>query len=185
MTDPLAALIAEAFEDLLPAHWIVPDERVRRQLLAGQFEILVDHAQKFGTVHVGGEGDAVAVWFDNTTEMPEIESYPERLAAAVGPTWLPRFEAFDEQLMMHHPHEPHHHLALLAVRPGYQSRGLGSELLDRHHEWLDKQAVDAYLEASSLRSRDLYLRHGYGPMGDPYHLPDGGPPMYPMWRKAR
>ncbi|HCT81860.1 MAG TPA: N-acetyltransferase [Micromonosporaceae bacterium] len=185
MRDPLAELIAESFEDIPPAKWIVPDDSVRRRLLAAQFEILVDHAQKYGVVHVGGEGDAVAIWFDNTTTPVEIESYPERLAAAVGEKWLPRFKAFDEQLLAHHPHDPHHHLALLAVRPHRQSHGLGAELLERHHEWLDDRGVDAYLEASGPRSRDLYLRHGYQPLGDPYYLPNDGPPMFPMWRKPR
>ncbi len=184
MIEALAGLIAEAFEDLPPAKWIVPDDRVRRRMLAGHFEILVDHAHKYGTVHVAGEGDAVAVWFDNTGPEVEIESYDERLAAATG-EWYPRFQRFDEQLATHHPHEPHYHLALLATRPHRQSQGLGAVLMDRQHEWLDDQGIPAYLEAAGPRSRDLYLRHGYVPMRDPYYLPDDGPPMFPMWRKPR
>src|SRR5512139_819337 len=104
MTDPLAGLIAESFEEIPPAKWIVPDDRVRRKMLAGHFEILVSHAQKYGTVHVTGEGDAVAVWFDNTGPQVEIDSYSERLAAVTG-EWYPRFERFDAELAAHHPHE--------------------------------------------------------------------------------
>lgn len=181
MTDPVASLIAEAFYDIAPARWIVPDDGVRRRLLAAQFEILVDHARKNGLVHLDDDADAVAVWVDNTAEPAEIDDYDARLAAAVG-DWLPRFQAFDAELMAHHPHEPHYHLALLAVRPGKQSQGRGGRLMSRHHEWLDQRGIPAYLEASSPRSRDLYRRHGYEPLGDPYHLPDDGPPMFPMWR---
>jgi hypothetical protein len=51
---------------------------------------------------------------------------------------------------------------------------------------LDDSGRPAYLEASSPRARDLYLRHGYLPRpGTPFHLPDGGPPMWPMWREPR
>lgn len=160
MTEAIAALIAEAFEHIPPAKWIVPDDAVRRRLLAKQFEILVDHAQKYGQVHVSDDGDAVAVWFDNTAEAPEIERYDERLAEAVG-EWLPRFQAFDAELLAHHPHEPHFHLALLATRPDRQSQGMGGTLMARQHAWLDSRGIPAYLEASGPRSRDLYLRHGY------------------------
>ena len=49
---------------------------------------------------------------------------------------------------------------------------------------LDAASRAAFLEASSPRARDLYLAHGYVPMADaPYDLPDGGPPMWPMWRQ--
>lgn len=181
MTDPIASLIAEAFYDIAPAQWIVPDDAVRRQMLAAQFEILVDHARKFGQVHLDDDGDAVAVWFDNTAEVPEIENYDERLAVAVG-DWLPRFQTFDAELLAHHPHDPHFHLALLAVRPSKQSQGRGGRLMRRQHDRLDEKGIPAYLEASSLRSRELYRRHGYEPLGEPYHLPDDGPPMFPMWR---
>jgi hypothetical protein len=43
--------------------------------------------------------------------------------------------------------------------------------------------VPAYLEASSPRARDLYLRHGYTLRPDaPFRLP-GGPPLWGMWRE--
>ncbi|HEX5493068.1 MAG TPA: GNAT family N-acetyltransferase [Mycobacteriales bacterium] len=81
----------------------------------------------------------------------------------------------------HHPSEPHHYLAFLAVRPERQGAGLGSALLRHHHARLDRTGVAAYLEASSPRSRELYLRHGYRPRGEPFTVPDGTP-FWPMWR---
>jgi len=185
----IAGVIAEAFDEIAPAQWIVPDDRVRRGLLAAQFEILVEHAGQHGRVHTlsddDGRVEAVAVWYDNTADVPDIERYDERLGLAVGPEWLARFKAFDAVLLAHHPHRPHYHLALLAVRPHRQSRGLGSRLLERHHAWLDERRIPAYLEASSLRTRELYLRHGYEPLSEPYHLPENGPPLFPLWRHPR
>jgi GNAT superfamily N-acetyltransferase len=78
----------------------------------------------------------------------------------------------------------HQYLAILAVRPGCQGRGIGTALLNARHRDLDRDGVPAYLEASSPRARDLYLRHGYTLRpGGPFRLPEGGPPMWPMWRE--
>ncbi len=95
-----------------------------------------------------------------------------------------RFAAFDAALAARHPADvPHHHLALLAVRPSRQGRGIGTALLDAYHWRLDCVGVAAYLEASDLRTRALYLRHGYTDTpGPPINLP-GGPPLYPMLRQ--
>jgi GNAT superfamily N-acetyltransferase len=91
---------------------------------------------------------------------------------------------FDRILGRHHPPRPHHHLALLATRPGHQRAGLGTALLEHHHRHLDRYAIPAYLEASSPRSRNLYLRTGYEPLLPTIELPDG-PSLWPMWRRPR
>ncbi len=70
------------------------------------------------------------------------------------------------------------------VRPGAQGQGTGTALLHAHHATLDQHATPAYLEASSERSHAWYLRHGYTDTGQPFHLPGGGPPLWPMWRPA-
>jgi GNAT superfamily N-acetyltransferase len=74
------------------------------------------------------------------------------------------------------------HLAILAVRPGWQGQGTGTVLLGSYHQALDRDRTPAYLEASDLRTRRLYLRHGYADHGPPIELL-GGPLMYPIWRQ--
>jgi GNAT superfamily N-acetyltransferase len=73
---------------------------------------------------------------------------------------------------------------MLAVSPGRQGQGTGTALLRAYHQMLDKARVPAYLEASDLRTRQFYLRHGYTDHGRPVQLPDG-PLMYPLWRQGR
>jgi hypothetical protein len=51
-------------------------------------------------------------------------------------------------------------------------------------ERCDSEGVPAYLEATSARNRTLYRRHGFEDQ-KALNLPDGGPPMYPMWRQPR
>ena len=47
----------------------------------------------------------------------------------------------------------------------------------------DRDRVPAYLEATSERNKQLYLRHGFE-VTDEIPLPDG-PNMWPMWRSPR
>jgi hypothetical protein len=44
--------------------------------------------------------------------------------------------------------------------------------------------MPAYLNAGSARSRDLYARHGFEVM-EQFELPDGGPPLWRMWREPQ
>ncbi|MFV2100747.1 GNAT family N-acetyltransferase [Micromonospora sp. LOL_024] len=177
----VAGRIAESFLVLDATRWLVPDEAERENALAGNFEIIVDHAIRHG--HVFGTEDraGVAVWLPSVGEpLPPPLDYDARLAAACG-EWTPRFVHLDELFAANHPHSDHHHLALLAVRPDRQGRGVGTALLRHHHAWLDANGVAAYLEASSESSRDLYARHGYL-VAEPFRLPDGTP-FWPMWRE--
>jgi GNAT superfamily N-acetyltransferase len=186
-----AELIAVAFHELDVSAWLVPDPADRLRVLADDFRILVDHALTHGEIHLinhnkdttAGRPVAAAVWFPQPTgPTPPPQDYDTRLATACG-TATTRFQVLDQHFDDTHPHEfPHHYLAYLAVRPSWQSRGLGATLLQHHHQHLDEHSVPAFLHASCARTRDFYQRHGYQPRGEPFHLPDG-PPMWPAWRK--
>jgi GNAT superfamily N-acetyltransferase len=178
----VSELIATAFVPLPPTVWLVADPAERQRRLAAQFLLLVEHAFDYGHVEVTTDLSAAAVWFHQEgAEPPPPPDYDERLATAAGPH-LARFQTLDEAFAAHHPHEDHHHLAFLAVQADQQSQGVGSVLLRHHHDRLDRAGIPAYLEASSTRARDLYLRHGYRLRGEPFFLPDG-PPFWPMWRE--
>ncbi|HEU5160981.1 MAG TPA: GNAT family N-acetyltransferase [Streptosporangiaceae bacterium] len=178
----VAELVATAFAPLPAVSWLVPEPADRPRVMTANLRIFVDHAIEYGHVDLIDEAPAAAVWFPRTDPIPEPADYDRRLAAACGP-WTDRFRVLDSLFEENHPDGPHYHLALLAVAPEWQSRGLGSVLLRRQHAELDATATAAYLEASSARSRDLYLRHGYEP-GEPFRLPDGTP-FWPMWRPPR
>ena len=184
----LSAVIALAFHDLPPSTWLIPDSAARREVFPDYFRIYVDHAFESGAVYTTPERTAVALWLANGTGHDEPPTgYDARLAAATG-GWVDRFRAFDAQLDKHHPSgERHDHLAILAVHPTLQGKGVGSALLDAHHEELASGAepVSAYLEAAGLDSRRLYARHGYQDLPQTIPFPDGTPAtamMYPMWR---
>jgi ribosomal protein S18 acetylase RimI-like enzyme len=176
----IAELIAVAFHPLAVARWLVPDPARRAEVLPANFRIFVDHALAHGEVHVTTDRSAAAVWFPrNGDPIPDPVAYSQRVAAACGEN-TERFFHLDGLFDKHHPDQPHHHLAFLAVHPTHQRRGLGTALLAHHHARLDKAGIAAYLEASSEAARDLYTRHGYQ-VREPFHLPNSTP-TWPMWR---
>jgi GNAT superfamily N-acetyltransferase len=181
----LSQVIADAFDGLEVSRWLIPDPDARRGIFPGYFRILTDAAFDDGLVLTTPVRDAVALWFPVGPDGPEepAAGYSARLTAATG-HWLPRFTSLDQAFHTHHPAgTPHQHLAILAVRPDRQRHGIGTALLRERHAILDRTRTPAYLEASDLAKRDIYLRHGYSDLGDPVRLPDG-PLIYPMWRNS-
>ncbi|GAA3742250.1 GNAT family N-acetyltransferase [Plantactinospora mayteni] len=176
----LVKLLAEAFFPGPVADWLVPNETARRTVYRDYFHIWTEHALQYGivdTVKLGEDVAGVALWYDMRDPIPE-PGEGGRLAAACG-RWWRRFDLLGDIFAEHHPTLPHYYLAFLAVTPGRQRQGIGSALLDYHHAYLATHGLPAYLEASNSRNRDLYLRHGYRTDG-PVHLPENGPPIWPM-----
>jgi len=181
----LSEVITAAFLDLPPSRWLISDATARRKIFPAYFGFYLEHVLALGTVNTTEEREAAALWLPVAGDLPPLPAgYLRRLTAITSP-WTSRFLAFDAALDASHPAgQPHHYLAMLAVRPGRQGQGIGTALLHARHADLDRQGRAAYLEASSARSRDLYLRHGYRLLtGGQFHLPDDGPPMWPLMRQ--
>jgi GNAT superfamily N-acetyltransferase len=180
----LADLIARAFLPLPASRWLIPDELERREIFPRYFPIPVEQARRNGRVDTTSDLDGVALWLPIAAGPEQIDpGYERRLADSTG-RHAERFRAFDRTLAAHHPTGPdHEYLAILAVDPGRQGRGVGTALLRARHKDLDEQGRAAYLVAAGPRSAALYLRHGYDLVpGDPLRLPDGGPEMFRMLR---
>jgi ribosomal protein S18 acetylase RimI-like enzyme len=176
VTDTLAL----AFYDDPVVTWIIDDSRLRRQLLPDFFgAIAASHLAYDETYSVGG-GIAAAVWAPPGAE--DHEELPLVLGAAVGDYADRLFEVL-ALMEVSHPVEPHYYLFLLATRPESQGRGLGSSLLAPVLERCDRDRVPAYLEATSERNKQLYIRHGFEVTGE--ITPTGGPTMWRMWRSPR
>jgi GNAT superfamily N-acetyltransferase len=197
-TGVLSQVIADAFFPLAPCRWLIPDETARREIFPSYFRMHVEHALAAGIVHTTPARDAAALWIPLGPQAPEAPAgYHEHLSRVTG-RWADRFTAFDAELDAHHlAGTAHHHLAILAVSPARQDQGTGTALLSAHHAVLDELGMTAYLEASDLRTRSIYVRHGFRDYGIPVRLhdgllpgsgplasaqPDGGVRMYPMVR---
>ena len=85
-----------------------------------------------------------------------------------------------QQMEEHHPTDEHWYLPLTGVDPVAQGRGLGAALLRHALKTCDRDGLPAYLEATSPRSRNLYLRHGFNVI---QIIQEGtSPPLWAMFR---
>ncbi|QUH03033.1 GNAT family N-acetyltransferase [Saccharopolyspora erythraea] len=175
--------LLRAFGDDGIARWLLPDPASRPALYREWFGMVLEHAEREGSVLTGEDGDAVQVWLSALHGPAEMldEAGGRRLLEIAGAA-APRFREFGELTSANHPDEPHQYLALIAVDPAVQASGIGTrELTAALRRW-DAEGVATYLEASTPRSRRLYARLGFRDRGAPIELP-GGPSLYPMWRE--
>jgi GNAT superfamily N-acetyltransferase len=176
------ALLDEAFHDDPVSSWVFPDPDDRRRKHGVMMGAFLDSALAEGYVDVAVDGSAAALWFSVPAGgHPADEDGPAELRRAVDPD-NERVEAIARILDETHPTErAHEHLMLIAVDAAARSQGRGTELITSVLARCDREGRAAYLEASSMRSRALYVRLGFVWSGRTIDLP-GGPQMWPMWR---
>jgi ribosomal protein S18 acetylase RimI-like enzyme len=172
--------LAAAFFDDPVFSYCYPDAAQRRRILPRWFEIVTEETLPHGEIYTTDDVVAGAVWVPPGVEDDEqMGAALEEISGRYAQTLLEIFERMEEQ----HPREPHHYLFLLGTRPEWQSRGIGSALMRPVLELCDRDAMPAYLEATSEANKSLYLRQGFEVVGE-IKLP-GGPSMWPMWRLPR
>lgn len=179
-----AVLTAGFFDDPV-TNWLVPERDRRPAIMPPVFGLYFDTFQPHGETYLTEDGLGTALWLPPDRELippDQLEDFGRRTEEAAGP-YTPRLFELGEFFEAHAPAEPHWHLQLFAVVPGYQGRGIGSTLLTHVLRRLDRDGEPAYLEATTLRNRALYERHGFECRGE-IVLPDG-PTMWQMWRSPR
>ncbi|WP_156726007.1 GNAT family N-acetyltransferase [Streptomyces apocyni] len=183
--ESLVRLLDEAFTDDPVSSWVFPDVARRREVHGVFMGVFLDIALREGRVDIADEGAAVALWLRVPAGAPDEEDdTPVRMREAADPD-NERAELVGRLTGAVHPHDrEHEYLMLIAADPGRQGEGLGTALLAPVLERCDQDGVPAYLEASNMRSRQLYERLGFAFTGRAVQLPDG-PQMFPMWREPK
>lgn len=186
--DAVARLLDEAFRDDPVSSWVFPDPEHRAAVHGKFLGVFVDVALAQGRIDYAADGSAAALWLripaGNHEEEGAEDDIPARMREAADPD-NERCELVGRLTGEAHPTaEDHEYLLMIAVAPGRQGEGLGTELMRPVLERCDREGVPAYLEASSERSKALYERLGWRFTGTAVRLPDG-PPMWPMWRKPQ
>ena len=179
-----ADALAEAFDGDPPMRWFLPEDEDREERLRPYFRALISHLHlPYGEVWVSDDPVGAAGWVE-----PGAWPFSSRRRRRVIPVELRTFRRHPiramqgvEVLERNHPTEPHWFLDWIGVERAGQGRGVGSALLRPMLERCDADGTPAYLNAGSPRSRELYLRHGFE-VTERFHLPDGGPPLWRMWR---
>jgi len=132
-----------------------------------------------------GRIEGVAVWTGidewKTSLSDNIRLTPAALRTFRFPLRAMRIQAAVERA---HPSAPHFFLAVFGVHTRARGRGYGSAMLRDMTGRLDEQGIDAYLESSNPRNESIYRRHGFEVSGE-ITVPQGAPPLVPMWRPTR
>jgi len=183
-TARLARVLARAFEHDPVSAFILPDRSRRRRGIEAMYRLaLVPEALRDNQCYTTADQACVALWAPAGKPRPglgeNLRLAPTmlRVLGRDTPRALRVLRCMESQI----PTEPHAHLLFLGTDPDRQGQGLGSLLLRHTLSQLDRARAPAYLEASTPRSRALYLRHGFDVM-DEVRLPGGGPPLWRMWR---
>ncbi|MFI6733084.1 GNAT family N-acetyltransferase [Nonomuraea sp. NPDC050451] len=175
-------VLTEAFMNDPLACWLFPEVSERGRLQSHFYRSLL--ARPTAEAYLIGRGEGASVWLGPASH-EEPPGAPEADQKAVFGESGARLQAVGEALTQRHPdHEPHLYLACMGVVGGRQGAGLGSAMLRHRLERADADGLAAYLEASSPRSRALYLRHGFEDLGEPVRVADS-PLLWPMWRRPR
>jgi len=102
---------------------------------------------------------------------------------SIGPAAAGRFLALTGLMDARHPTEQHFYLWFLGVSPTFQRQDWGGRLLRSKLDWCDEHSLDAYLEATSERNRQLYERNGFRVTAE--LTVDGSPTIWAMWRRPQ
>ncbi|MEV6581978.1 GNAT family N-acetyltransferase [Streptomyces sp. NPDC051582] len=187
----IAALLARAFAVDAVMGWMFPDAEDRARRTARFFELLQRQQRpRAGAVRVaatgGGQLLAAALWSGPGRWQPsaarELATMP-RYAHVFGVRGLSRAASVQNTLHDAHPDTPHWYLPTLGTDPRFQGTGVGSALVKEQLAHCDRLGQPAYLESSMISNIPFYEALGFRVTGE-IRLPEGGPPLWPMWRAA-
>ncbi len=187
--DVLTSAYAAAFTDEAVLSWVIPDPADRAARAIPMFRELLSAVIGDAQVTVAELPDGALVGVSMWLRPANTVAVEHEVARSAEPSGdadvvARRLAVVSELVTTHRPGEPHVYLASMGVRADLRSHGVGGALLAGGLAAADADGLPTYLEASTERSRRLYLRHGFHDHGRPLALPDGGPVLRPMWRPA-
>ena len=178
----VARIIDAAFFDDPTMLWITPDEDRRAVIGPPMFRIYADVFLPLGETYVTTDLTGAALWAlpgQEPVAPEDLDAFLARVEAVAGEDAVRLFE-LEAVFEANKPEVPHAHLQLFGTLPERQGEGIGSTLLRTMLPRLDREGIPAYLEATTLRSKALYERHGFVNTG--LMAPAGGPTLWAMWR---
>lgn len=186
--DSLVEVLCRAFDEDPVVNWFVREDAGRADAFRRFFDVAVRRMTlPHDEVYTTADGGGAALWNPPGAwqlEPDDLEALLPDFAHVFGEAKLERSLQGMEMMETAHPTEPHFYLFLLGVHPARHNRGIGSALLQTVLRRCDEEGLPAYLEATSPRNVPLYERHGFV-VTDTMTMPDGGPPLWLMWRAPR
>ncbi|MEU3064069.1 hypothetical protein AB0P12_22605 [Streptomyces subrutilus] len=180
----LSSLLASSFHEDALTRWMIPDDRLRAELLPGFFRVFVELSAAYDGVLTSPDGEAVLLFLPPGAE-PDGLALDAAFTEALGGYAGALRTIAELQATARPVDRPHYYVSFGAVRPGRQQGGLMSGLLGEVGARADAAGVGSYGEASSPGGEAVTRRSGFVPLGPDLVLPGNGPSLRPMWRDAR
>ncbi|HZU74949.1 MAG TPA: GNAT family N-acetyltransferase [Acidimicrobiales bacterium] len=184
--DAAAVCAARAFYEDPVLGWVQPSLLRQQRRFPGVFSAVVaDSLATTWVAAVDGRVRGVASWLA-PGDYPRSPRRDARLAARALPAFLPPSDRSPTGIRLAlaieraHPRHRHWYLALLAVDPLVQHRGIGTALLQPGLDRADQDGVPAYLETQKPENVVWYGRSGFRQTGE-FRVP----PCPPVWALTR
>lgn len=183
----VAAVLAKAFHDDPPTRWTIPNDARRETLLYRGFHLYLRKLwfAQGECLTTGGVAGAAA-WIPpggwKVGPFRQLFLLPGMVMAFGRSTG--RVLSAIASMESNHPEDEHFYLPFAGVLPEWQGKGVGSALLSPVLQRCDRDAIPAYLEASSPMNRRLYERHGFE-VTDEFRFAEDAPPLWRMWRTPK
>ena len=186
--DRVVRVFARAFTEDPIFRWMFKDKPDLERRIGRFFELVIDDELRRGhhELYVEVDGSGAALWKGvNKWKMPTssiLRSLPAMMRS-FGAGNLRGLRVLNAMEKLHPPEE-HYYLSILGTDPAQQGKGVGSAVISDFLERCDREGLPAYLESSNVRNIPFYARHGFVER-ERVPLPDGAPPLTPMWREPR
>jgi ribosomal protein S18 acetylase RimI-like enzyme len=181
----LAAVLARSFYDDPVTSWFYPNDRTRLRNARLFFRIRLKQLGRQEQTHTTEDLAGAALWALPGQWRDEGHEVIHYLPTV--PAMLPRLPQVLRAMRLiedHHPDGPHLYLSILGTDPEQQGRGVGSALIAPGLQLADEEGLSCYLESSKEQNIAFYARHGFV-VREEIRLPNGGPPLWLMWRDPR
>ena len=185
--DRLTAAMARAFDDDPIANWFAAQDKRRARRIYDFMDVAFQIVWPGGEIYTTDDLQGGAYWSPpgkwKMGVLQQVRLFPAMIRTA-SLRRLPSVVSGLNAIERKHPHEPHYYLLALGVEPELQGRGLGTQLMAPILERCDRERVPAYLESSKEKNVPLYERNGFT-VTEKFQVPNGGPPIWLMWRNPK
>jgi len=162
--------------------WFYPEPKTFLAHFPQVIDLFSGRALDHKAAYCNDEFTATALWLPPGIH-PDEDGLVALFEATVAADKRDRLFSQLEQMGRYHPDDPCWHLAMIAVDPAWQGKGLGSALLAEGLRQCDMDGLPAYLESTNPTNLSLYRRHGFEEIG--LIEAEDAPPLFPMIRPPR
>lgn len=166
--DETVALLSAAFWDRPFYHYLAPSQAERREFLALNFRLRLEHSIGISDIDLAlldRRIAGIAVWAPPARDPgPEDHSAMEEAFSVFSPGLRERFFGFFRTLIAARDQavsQPYWSLAPVAVLPEHQGRGIASALIRKKLAAIDASPAPCFLGTQDAPNLDIYARYGF------------------------